>query len=134
MIKLHDWQVRFEAFIAARASRPFVWGTNDCAIFAADCVQAITGRDVAQPALRRHKTELQAARLLKRHGGVVGIATAALGQPAPASSAGVGDVVLAKWGGRDMLTICNGDTCIAPSPNGLAFMPMPIDSVCWRLS
>lgn len=133
MKKLQDWQVRFETFIAQRRATPFTWGTNDCAIFAADCVQALTGADVALPAFRKHKTELQAARLLKRHGGVVGIATEALGQPAPANTAQVGDVVLAQSGGRDMLAICNGETCIAPSSTGLAVLVMPVDSVCWRL-
>jgi hypothetical protein len=134
MKKLQDWQVRFEQFIAARTTAPFSWGANDCAIFAADCTHAITGVDVALPDLRRHKTELQAARVLKRHGGVVGIATAALGQPVPACGAGVGDVVLAKAGKRDMLAICNGSTCMAPGPSGLSFLPMPPDSVCWRIA
>ncbi len=134
MNKLQDWQIRFEGFIAQRSAKPFTWGTNDCAVFAADCVQALTGVDVAQPSLRKHKTELQAARLLKRHGGVVGIATAALGQPVPAMQAQVGDVVLAKSNGRDMLAICNGATCMAPSGTGLAVLAMPVDSVCWRLS
>jgi hypothetical protein len=134
MNKLHDWQVRFEAFIASRNSTPFIWGKNDCAIFAADCVHALTGCDVALPAFRRHTTERQAARLLKRHGGVAGIATAALGSPVPATTAQVGDVVLAKAGGRDMLAICNGDTCVAPSPAGLVFIPMASASVCWRIA
>jgi hypothetical protein len=134
MNKRHDWQVRFEAFIAARTAKPFTWGTNDCAIFAADCVHAITGVDVALPAFRRHATERQAARLLKRHGGVLGIATAALGQPVPASTAQVGDVVLTKAGGRDMLAVCNGATCIAPGPHGLAVLPMADISLCWRLA
>lgn len=134
MKKLQDWQVRFEAFIAQRNAAPFAWGKNDCAIFAADCVHAITGRDVALPALRKHKTELQAARLLRRHGGVLGIATAALGQPAPANTAAVGDVVLAKVGGRDMLAICNGDTFIAPGPHGLGVLPMSDATLCWRVA
>ena len=134
MNKLHDWQLRFEAFISDRRAKPFTWGTNDCAVFAADCVQALTGVDVAQPSLRKHKTELQAARLLKRHGGVVGIATAVFGQPVPATQAQVGDVVLAKSGHRDMLAICNGSTCVAPSPSGLVFFPVPVESVCWRLA
>jgi hypothetical protein len=134
MNKLHDWQVRFESFIASRNAKPFTWGTNDCAIFAADCVHALTGCDVALPAFRKHATERQAARVLKRHGGVLGIATAALGQPVPATTASVGDVVLAKAGGRDMLAICNGDTCIAPGPRGLAVLPMAQASLCWRLA
>ena len=66
MNKLQDWQLRFEAFIKERQTLPFAWGTNDCAVFAADCVQALTGVDVALPELRAHTSELQAARLLKK--------------------------------------------------------------------
>jgi hypothetical protein len=133
MKKCQDWQLRFEAFIAQRTAKPFAWGSNDCAIFAADCVHALTGIDVALPAYRQHTTERQAARLLKRHGGVAGIATAALGLPMPSSRAGVGDVVLTQSAGRDMLAVCNGDTCMAPSAAGLVFIPMASTSVCWRL-
>lgn len=134
MKKLHDWQVRFEQFVAERTAKPFTWGTNDCAIFAADCVLAITGVDVALPAFRQHATERQAARVLRRHGGVLGIATAALGQPMPASAAQVGDVVLTQAQGRDMLAICNGATCMAPSAHGLVALPMADARLCWRLA
>ena len=131
--KLQDWQVRFEAFIKARRALPFAWGSNDCAIFAADCVQAITGQDPAPAGLRSHATEKQAARSLERHGGLVGIATAALGEPVPISQACVGDVVLCKSGKRDMLAICNGSTALAPSAQGLVSVGMDDASMCWRV-
>lgn len=129
--RLFDWQLRFEAFIAARLTMPFAWGSNDCAIFAADCVQAITGQDPAPAGLRNHTTEKQALRALKRHGGVAGIATAVLGQPVPATLANIGDVVLCKAGTRDMLAICNGASAFAPSANGL--VTVPLGDVCWRV-
>lgn len=129
----HDWQVRLEAFVRERMDMPFAWGTNDCAIFAADCVRAITGADVALPSLRLHRNEVQAARSLKKHGGLAGIATAALGQPIPAALAGIGDVVLSKACERDMLAICNGTTCMAPGPNGIVYLPMSTASKCWRV-
>lgn len=126
-----DWQLRFEAFIASRLSAPFVWGSNDCAVFAADCVQALTGQDPAPAGLRAHSTEKQALRALKRHGGVAGIATAVLGQPVPASQANIGDVVLCKAGHRDMLAICNGGSALAPSARGL--VTVPLGALCWRV-
>jgi len=129
-----DWQIRFEAFIASRRRVPFVWGANDCALFAADCVHAITGQDPAPPGLRSHRTEKQALRTLQRHGGLQGIATRALGQPIPASQAGVGDVVLSKSGTRPMLSICNGSTVFAPSAHGLVSLALDTSSICWRVA
>lgn len=110
---------------------PFAWGQNDCAVFAAAFVHAITGEDFAPK--RRHKTELQAARELKKRGGLIGIATAALGASLPPLFAGVGDVVLSKAGERDMLAICNGSTCMAPGPNGIVYLSMATASMCWRV-
>lgn len=133
-MRKHLWQIEFERFVAARQNLPFAWGSNDCAVFAADCVLAITGVDVALPALRAHTTELQAARLLKKYGGVVGIATAALGAPVPVLTAQIGDVVLADAAGRDMLAICNGSTLIAPGPEGLVHLGMGRARVCWRVA
>ena len=134
MKRTQDWQIRFEAFIAERRARPFAWGSNDCAIFAADAVMAITGCDPAPAGLRAHRTEKQALRALQRHGGLIGIATAALGQPTPASQAAAVDVVLSKSGKRDMLSICNGSTVFAPSAAGLVSLALDRDSVCWRVA
>jgi hypothetical protein len=130
-MRKHDWQTRMESFVRERQCMPFEWGTNDCAVFAAAFVHAITGVDFA-PA-RRHKTELQAARELKKRGGLIGIATAALGDPLPPLMAAVGDVVLSKAGERDMLAICNGATCMAPGPHGIAYLSMATASMCWRV-
>lgn len=134
MNRLHDWQIRFEAFIASRQSVPFVWGANDCALFAADAVCAITGQDPAPPGLRAHRTEKQALRALERHGGLHSIATAALGQPVAASQASVGDIVLVKVGKRDALAVCNGQTAFGPSAHGLVAVGMETASLAWRVA
>lgn len=132
MTRLYDWQIKMEAFIHERRAQPFVWGSNDCATFAADFVWAITGSDPAPPGLRQHTTAKQAVRALKRHGGLIGIATAALGQPVPILTARIGDVVLCKAGKRDMLAICNGMTALAPSSDGL--VSVPLAGLCWRVA
>lgn len=132
MTKLHDWQLRLEALIGQRQTAPFAWGLHDCCTFAADCVEAITGQDPAPAGLRLHRTEKQALRALKRHGGVVGIATSAMGQPVSSSQARVGDVVLCQAGKRDMLGVCNGTTALAPGPTGL--VTVPIGELCWRVA
>jgi len=127
----HDWQLKFEAFVAARAHQPFEWGANDCALFAADCVRALTGLDVVPTHLRHYASAKEAYRVLNRNGGLVGLATAALGPARPAKQAQIGDVVLTKAGRRDMLAVCNGRTALAPGPDGL--VKVPFGSVCWRV-
>lgn len=137
--RLRDWQLRYEAFMLARFAMPFAWGTNDCCTFAADCVQALTGVDVAPPALRLHRTQAQAAAALAAHGGVQRIARAALGEPLPANAAGVGDVVLVKM--RDssgavqkaLAIYCNGSIAHAPSSLGLVPVSMRDAICCWRV-
>ena len=132
--RLPNWQLRFEAFVAARRSAPFAWGSNDCAIFAADCVQAITGTDPAPAGLRDHRTAKQALRALKHYGGLVGVASAALGAPMAALRATVGDVVLAKSGNQALLAVCNGTTALAPSANGLMSVGMDTCLLAWRVA
>lgn len=132
--RLPDWPLRLERFIASRARAPFAWGKNDCALFAADCVQAITGQDPAPAGLRGHTTAKQAYRALHRHHGLAAIATGSLGEPVPANCATVGDVVLLQVQGRDALAVCNGTTALMPSPYGVASVSMATATHCWRLA
>ena len=42
------WGTReLEQFLLARRSVPFKWGANDCALFVADAIEAMTGVDFA---------------------------------------------------------------------------------------
>lgn len=133
-MKHHNWQILFEAFIGQRRALPFAWGTNDCVIFASDCVLALTGTDPVPEGLRGLHTAKRSYRAIRGLGGLTGIATTALGEPMPAAFAQVGDVVLTKAGKRDMLAICNGGTAIAPAAVGLAHIDMATASLCWRVA
>lgn len=46
-MRLHDWPERLSEVVAAARDRPFEYGTHDCCLFAADCIEAVTGRDLA---------------------------------------------------------------------------------------
>ena len=134
--RLPDWPLRLEAFVADRASVLFGWGSQDCALFAADCVQSITGTDVAPPALRRHRSARAALRALHAHGGLQHIAQAALGTPIAPALAGVGDVLLTRPSAQarhPMLAVCNGASAIAPGPFGLVSIDLVQVSHAWRV-
>ncbi len=111
---------------------PFAWGSNDCALFAADAVLAMTGIDHAKD-LRAYDSAQAAARLIDSRGGLEAIATGAMGNQIPALMAGPGDVVMHAEGGRPTLAICNGSTLIAPGPDGIVALPMSAAITAWRV-
>jgi hypothetical protein len=60
------WETRgFHKFLLSRAQAPFAWGTNDCALFAADGIQAITGVDIASDFRGKYTDEASAFALIK---------------------------------------------------------------------
>ena len=64
MRRTPDWQHKLHDFLVARAKEPFAWGSNDCALFAADAIQAITGEDLAAE-FRGYKDEEGATAAVK---------------------------------------------------------------------
>lgn len=42
-----NWHQHLAETLQAAMTRPFLWGEHDCCLFAADCVQAMTGTDYA---------------------------------------------------------------------------------------
>jgi hypothetical protein len=133
MSRLHDWQLRYAAFARERAAMPFAWGANDCCLFAADAVLALTGTDPAEQLRGTYSAALGAARVLEEHGGVAALATAALGPTLPPALAGVGDVVLIETGGREALAICNGTSVIGAGERGTVSYGIGAAKSAWRV-
>jgi hypothetical protein len=147
LVRRHDWQLQHELFARQRARQPFAWGSNDCATFAADYVQAITGVDVA-PDLRGYQTALEAGRVLEAQraqtraglytNGLFALATAKLGEPMPPTLAAVGDVVLLMQDDvpkhrSHMLGVCNGTTAMGPGRLGILHVGMHLAIAAWKV-
>lgn len=48
LTRVRHWDTcAFHQFLIERAQAPFAWGGNDCALFAADGIEAMTGVDIA---------------------------------------------------------------------------------------
>lgn len=47
-MKLDNWEIALETIVTGRMETPFEYGTHDCCLFAADCVLAISGVDIAE--------------------------------------------------------------------------------------
>lgn len=122
LVRRHDAYERLAAFIESRRHMPFAWGTNDCAIFAADGWLAMTDVDLAA-SLRGYTTEREALVRIQEAGGMRGF-TSALIEKKPGFSSR-GDVTLAELEGRETfgLDAGNGHWC-APGAESLLFRPM----------
>ncbi len=137
LVRLPNWRLRFDALITERLRAPFAWGTNDCALFAADSVLALTGFDPALK-LRTHRSARQAARTLRRRGDLATLVDLHLGPSCAASLAVQGDVVMVpmntEWGGRLALGVClSCDYAAGPGATGLLQTSMANAVCAWKV-
>lgn len=130
--RIREWQSALAAVIEARMHTPFQFGHTDCCLFAADCVQAMIGRDPAADARGTYSDERSAARVLKKMGGLDGIAATRVGVEVPPAMARVGDLVLGT-AGSELLGVCTGETWHAPGERGLLALPMSAALRAWRV-
>lgn len=124
-----DWEQRLYQFIEGRRLRPFAWGQHDCALFAADAVQQMTGVDLAADYRGKYRT-LKEARGLGELADLVD--RAGLSRKPNPRFAMRGDVVL-MGGPRPALGICLGQVFVAPGREQLAFESMCLPEICWRV-
>lgn len=70
-MRVENWVERLDAVFSDAAARPFAWGSHDCCLFAARCVEAMTGEHPMPDAVGAYKTKTGAYRWLKREFGTV---------------------------------------------------------------
>lgn len=96
MTRSKDWPSRFARLVSEARGRPFAWGTHDCCLWAADAVEALTGRDLAARWRGAYMSELGAFRIVFALGGLPAIAALA-GPEIPVGLAVQGDIGLVHW-------------------------------------
>ena len=139
MPRRHDWPERLAEVVRAARGRPFQWGRHDCALFAFDCVAAMTGVDHTARYRGRYRTAKGAYRALARIGGVRtldDLATALTKRPALAEgprAARRGDLVIHDTDDGPALGVCLGARLVAVGPGGLAYRPMSAVTRAWRV-
>jgi len=57
-----DWPARLHQFLDTRQHTPFAWGYNDCCLFAAAAIEALTGRHPAPALIGAYHSALGARR------------------------------------------------------------------------
>jgi hypothetical protein len=90
-----NWRLDLMQFLGEVARRPLQFGTHDCALFAAEAVQVMTGTDLAAPYRGQYSDLRQGVRLLKADGHADHVALARSHLPAiPVAEAMPGDLAV----------------------------------------
>jgi hypothetical protein len=133
MTRQHDWMLRLERLMSERRAMPFAWGSNDCCMWAADAVQAVTGRDPAADLRGTYTTQEAALEVIEQAGGLRALAAARLGLEVPVVAAQTGDVgLLEQPTGDQALCVCMGGHWQAVAPHGLWAVPTSWVLCAWR--
>lgn len=128
----------FMALFNSRYAAPFTWGRFDCASWAFDAVQALTGTDPAADLRGQWSNGAEALRTLRRAGGWRELCDARFGREVPAALAQDGDVLLLdatacqaeNFGGA--LAIKWGPHALAQGADGIMCVPLHHVARAWR--
>lgn len=120
-----DWQSRLEDTLDEWRQVPFVPGETDCAYFAADCVQAVTGEDYFSRFRGQYNSMREAAELVRNVGGydrLFDVLRGIFGEPVGVTYAQRGDLMYMLEGiGGPSMGVCVGEYSFFKSANvGLA--------------
>jgi hypothetical protein len=135
MKRRSDWPEKLFEIFEARKGDPFKWGINDCVMFAADVVQAMTDTDLAEQFRGTYSDEIGAKRLLKGLGGIDSLVSSKLGAPMISPLvAQRGDVVLIEsHGDGPSLCIVTGMLAWGPGEEHLVSFPVAGALKAWRV-
>lgn len=99
LVRLADWEERFNRFLSQRLDAKHEEGEIDCALFAAEDIEALTGVDLGKHFRGKYSGKVGSARKLKELGvkDVRGLADALLPK-VPVAMAQRGDIALVKGG------------------------------------
>ncbi len=130
-MRKQDWPQELAKFTADAMSRPFAWGSHDCAGFAAGWIERSTGERVF---LAAYTDALSAQRYIIQRGGMLAAASEVLGPPmAEPMAAGRGDVALVLIDDRECLGVVLGDVVAGPGAEGLRMAPRDQIIAAWEV-
>lgn len=93
--RLPDWEIRLAAYLCDKQGAIYKYGENDCAMFVADAVLAMTDHDILAAFRGKYSTAAGSVRALKRYGaGDLKATFDTLLPPKPIGYARRGDVVM----------------------------------------
>lgn len=126
-----DWLHRLWEVVAVYRHTKFEYGKNDCALFYARCIDAMTDSRFADELLSIYQDKKGAARFIRAEGGMEMAITKRLGTPVSGPCARRGDGVLFT---RHNVGACMGAHAFVPTNDGLKSIAMHKAIKHWRVA
>jgi hypothetical protein len=142
LTRLPDWQSRLQSCLDSRRAAAFQYGIFDCCLFSCDCVEAMTGHDMAAWFRGRYSTRKQALELVRErtgHPSVKAIAEYAAAEcemrPVGILMAQRGDMVLVGKGSKAVLGIVSllGTDVMCQGTSGITRVAFEHAVAAWRV-
>jgi hypothetical protein len=114
-VRLPDWPARLDAYLRSRRDMPFAWGSNDCGMFAAGAVEAITGE---KPGDWSYSGDKAALRLIAAGGGLPAILDGIYPRR-PVERLQRGDIGLLQAGDWEYLSVIWNEFAYTPGPDAV---------------
>lgn len=132
MIRRENWLEKMWSTIEQHQSTTFVWGENDCCLFAAKVVDAMCDSEFEKQLKEKYSDQDSAIRYIVEEGGMEIAVSNYLGE-SKTGRAQRGDVVLFEGALGETLGICVGSTIAAVSDSGVIYMPRSITICYWTI-
>lgn len=119
-----DWPERLNRIVEGNLNRPFEWGNWDCCLFAAECVEAMTGDDPMGEFRGRYSSAEGARALLRAHPSksLFNLMRRKFGNPS--NFARRGDIVYTITEDGPSLGVCVGACAVFLSEEGIVSLPI----------
>lgn len=132
-LRRRDWVSRLFAVVDGAHGRPFEWGQHDCCLFAARCIDAMTGSDWEGDLAACYHDEDSAKAYIVAEGGIRASVSRRFGEPVQPLLARRGDLVLVDTPMGNAVSVCIGPTLVAAGPSGFTALPLSAGLCSWRI-
>lgn len=132
-MRIEGWEAALNEIIQSRTVTPFKWGEHDCCLFAADCVEAMTGRDYADKLRGSYKNAAEAKKVINAYGDMETMISSLLGAPCETAFAHRGDVMMLDTSSGPALGICCGKLSVFAGHTGLVYHKTMKCCMAWRI-
>ena len=136
MERFPDWHERLADCIETGQCFEFQYGTHDCCLWAAYCVDNMTGSDLQKQIQEtcHYSNEEGAKALINAAGGLQPLVVQFLGNELDSPSfAAPGDLVVVNNEGQELVGIVVGHGVVAAAKEGLVSLPYGTIRHAWRI-